>query len=76
MKMNKRYFCFLFIFSFFIINVFCQNNDIITNSVNDFVNNKLQKFDSNDYKNKGISFTMNYPSNYSSKDGTRPHILK
>lgn len=78
MKMNKKYFSFLFICSFFIINVYCQNNDIITQSVNNYVNNELQKFDSNDYKNKnnGLSFTMNYPSNYSFKDGERPHILK
>lgn len=75
--MNKKTSCFIFVFCA-LINLYCQTNDIIKQSINNFTNKDVQQFNSTDYKNKnnGISFTMNYPSSYSSKDGIRPHILK
>lgn len=76
--MSKKYICFLSFLAIFIINSYCQINDIIDYSINSYSNNELQRFYSNEYENKnsGIVFTMNFPSNYMSKDGVRPHILK
>ena len=76
--MSKRTCCFVFIFCVFLIDLYCQTNDIITQSINNYTNNTLQKFNSNDYKNKnnGISFVMNFPTDYIAKDGVRPHILR